>query len=60
MKTPTYAKSEHNAASPVARRANGLRPNAAKALEHRYERRKIRERLRRPDWALNEVDEVFA
>jgi hypothetical protein len=29
-------------------------------LEHRYERRKIREQLRRLDWALNVDGEVFA
>jgi len=60
MKTQTDAKSEHNADSPAARRAGGLRPNAAKAIEHRYERRKIREQLRRLDWALNAEGELFA
>jgi len=60
MKTQTNAKSDHNATSPAARRTSGLRPNAAKAFEHRYERRKIREQLRRLDWALNVEDEIFA
>jgi hypothetical protein len=60
MKTHSNAKSEHNATSPAARRASGLRPSAAKAVEHRYERRKIREQLRRLDWALNVEDEIFA
>jgi hypothetical protein len=36
-----------------------MRPTIARALERRYERRKIREQLRRLDWALN-VDEDFA
>ena len=60
MKTQTNAKSGHNAANPVAKRTSGLRPNAARTLEHRYERRKIREQLRRLDWAINVEDEVFA
>jgi hypothetical protein len=60
MKTNLHAKSDHSAASPGDKRANGLRPNAAKAVEHRYERRKIREQLRRLDWALNAEDELFA
>ena len=60
MKTQTNAKSDHNAASPSARRESGLRPNAAKAIEHRYERRKVREQLRRLDWALNAEGELLA
>jgi hypothetical protein len=60
MKTQTNAKSDHNATSPVAKRTSGLRPNAAKAVEHRYERRKIRERLRRLDWGFTLEDELFA
>jgi len=58
MKTQTNAKSDHSDSSPDARRPGGLRPNAAKAFEHRYERRKIREQLRRLDWALN-VEDAF-
>jgi hypothetical protein len=61
MKTQIQTKSEQNSAtSPATKRASGLRPNAAKAVEHLYERRKIREQLRRLDWALNVEDEVFA
>jgi hypothetical protein len=57
MKTQTHAKSAHNAANPASPRT-GLRASAAKSLEHRYERRKIREQLRRLDWALN-VEDAF-
>jgi len=37
-----------------------VRPNATKTFEHRYERRKIREQLRRLDWVHNWEDEIFA
>jgi len=53
MKIPINAKSIHHAANPVGFRAGGVRSQVAKAFEHRYERRKIREQLRRLDWALN-------
>jgi hypothetical protein len=59
MKTPTNAKSAHNVANPVSQRT-GLRASATKSLEHRYERRKIREQLRRLDWALNVEDGILA
>jgi hypothetical protein len=58
MKTQTNTKSSHNTANPAGPRA-GLRSGTAKALEHRYERRKIREQLRRLDWVANVEDEVF-
>ena len=60
MKTQTNTKSGHGDDSPDAKRASSLRPNAAKVFEHRYERRKIREQLRRLDWMLNAEDQVFA
>jgi hypothetical protein len=37
-----------------------VRPNVTKTFEHRYERRKIREQLRRLDWVLDGRDEIFA
>ena len=60
MKTPINAKSVHNITTPAAQRTGGIRPSVARTLEHRYERRKIREQLRRLDWALNVDGEVFA
>jgi hypothetical protein len=60
MKTQLNAKSELNGVPPSESRAAGIRPHAAKTLEHRSERRKIREHLRRLDWALNVEDEIFA
>jgi len=59
MKTPINAKSAHNVANPDGQHT-GLRTSAAKSLEHRYERRKIREQLRRLDWVLNVQDEILA
>ena len=55
MKPQINAKSAHAAANPASQRT-GSRPSSAKTLEHRYERRKIREQLRRLDWALNGED----
>jgi hypothetical protein len=52
MKTQINAKSVHNVANPADQRTGGIRPAVARTLEHRYERRKIREQLRRLDWAL--------
>ena len=60
MKTPINAKSVPTIASPADARVGGLRPHAAKTFEHRHERRKIREQLRRLDWALNGEEEIFA
>ncbi len=60
MRTPTNAKAGHSTASPVNHRRAGVRPQNARTIEHRTERRKIREHLRRLDWALNVEDEVFA
>jgi len=60
MKTHIPAKSVHNVANSADQRPGGIRPAVARTLEHRYERRKIREQLRRLDWALNVEDEVFA
>jgi len=60
MKTHLHAKSVHNVANPAEERTGGIRPAIARTWEHRYERRKIREQLRRLDWALNVEDEVLA
>ena len=60
MKTSLNIKSGQNSAPSPTARGGGIRPHAAKTLEHRYERRKIREQLRRLDWALNVEDEVIA
>ena len=60
MKTHINAKSGHHAPNPTGERAIGVSAHAAKTFEHRYERRKIHERLRRLDWLLNAEDEIFA
>jgi hypothetical protein len=60
MKTHIHARPVHNVANSDGQRTGGIRPAIARALEHRYERRKIREQLRRLDWALNVEDEVWA
>ena len=60
MKTHNNAKSVHNVANPADQRTGGIRPAVARTLEHRYERRKIREQLRRLDWVLNVEDKIFA
>jgi len=56
MKTPIHTKSTHLIANSTNQRAGGIRPSVARTLEHRYERRKTREQLRRFDWALNADD----
>jgi hypothetical protein len=60
MKTQINAKSGNSVANPAEPRTGGLRPAIARALEHRYERRKIRAQLRRLDWTLNSEDGIFA
>ena len=60
MKTQINARSDQHAADPADQRTGGIRPAAARTLEHRYERRKIREQLRRLDWALNVEDGVYS
>ncbi|HEV2691384.1 MAG TPA: hypothetical protein VG347_00660 [Verrucomicrobiae bacterium] len=60
MKTSSQSKSNHASANPSGSRSAGIQPHSARALEHRYERRKIREQLRRQDWTLNQDDEFFA
>jgi hypothetical protein len=59
MKTQINAKSGQTA-SPTGERPAGIRPHAAKTFEHRSERRKIREQLRRLDSILNGENEIFA
>jgi len=53
MKTHSKSKSTLNASNLSALRVGGISSQAARTLERRYERRKIREQLRRLDWALN-------
>jgi len=60
MKTQINAKPDHNTANSPGQRAAVMRASVAKTFEHRNERRKIREQLRRLDWALNGEDEIFA
>jgi hypothetical protein len=60
LETPINVSSGHYAANPSGQRAIGVRPNVTKTFEHRYERRKIREQLRRLNWVLNVEDEIFA
>jgi hypothetical protein len=60
MKTQNHSKSAQSTSSNSAQRHGGLRHSAAKTIEHRYERRKIREQLRHLDWALIGEDEVIA
>jgi len=60
MKTQINAKSDQAAASPTGQRPAGIRLHAARTLEHRYERRKVREQLRRLDSVLNGENEIFA
>jgi len=52
MKTQTNAKPGSHSTSSAGPRAAVARPSTSKTIEHRYERRKIREQLRRLDWAL--------
>jgi len=56
MKTQINTKFSQLTANPSGFRTSGVRAHAAKTFEHRYERRKIREQLRRLDWALNAED----
>ena len=56
MKTNVTDKSDLHLNTAAGFRAAGVRANSVKALEHRYERRKIREQLRRLDWALHDED----
>jgi hypothetical protein len=60
MKTQNNSKSAPDASSQSNQRHGGLRHSAAKTIEHRYQRRKIREQLRHLDWALNGGDDFFA
>ncbi len=53
MKTAHHTKSVSTGSQTTETRGHSSRHSAAKILEHRYERRKIREQLRRLDWALN-------
>ena len=59
MKTQINTKAAHAAGNSLNQRVGGVRPSVARSLEHRYERRKIREQLRRLDWALNIEEDVI-
>jgi hypothetical protein len=59
MKNPSNAKPSGNSTGPNAQRLAALR-HSAKSIEHRHERRKIREQLRRLDWAPSAEDGIFA
>jgi len=60
MKTQTNAKPGSHSTSSAGPRAAVARPSTSKTIEHRYERRKIREQLRRLDRPLSWENEVFA
>jgi hypothetical protein len=60
MKNQTTAKSGQSTGNPPDQRTAVLRAHAVRTFEHRNERRKIREQLRRLDWALNIEEEIFA
>jgi hypothetical protein len=53
MKINSQTRSSQPSANPAEPRTAGIRQTVARTLGHRYERRKIREQLRRLDWALN-------
>jgi hypothetical protein len=52
MKIQINTKPGSYSTSSASQRAAVARPSTSKTIEHRYERRKIREQLRRLDWAL--------
>jgi len=60
MKTPVNGKVEQNTTSGSQSRAAEFRPHVTKPREHRHERRRLREQLRRLDWLQGAEDEVFA
>jgi len=60
MKTFINAKSEPNPEPAGDARGTVPRPHPSKPFEHRHERRKIREQLRRLNWELTAEDEIYA
>jgi len=60
MKTPVIAKTGQNSANASEPHFAGPRLHASKPIEHRHERRKIREQLRRLNWIPAGEDEIFA
>ncbi|MFZ0828779.1 MAG: hypothetical protein WAO02_15280 [Verrucomicrobiia bacterium] len=60
MKTLINTRSSLDATSVSDHRAAGARPDFTKTFEHRYERRKIREQLRRLDGVPDAEDKNFA
>lgn len=59
MKNQIQARPGNYATANIQRPA-GIRPQTNKSIEHRHERRKIREQLRRADWAPGLEDGIFA
>lgn len=59
MKNQSHARLTASNGSPSAQRG-GARPHNSKSIVHRHERRKIREQLRRADWAPGLEDGIFA
>jgi len=60
MKTQVIARIDQNPEYAGEPRSTEPRPQPSKLIEHRHERRKIREQLRRVNWLLNAEDEIFA
>ncbi len=61
MKTTLHDRTERNAADANASRPAGTRLlHPPKSIEHRHERRKIREQLRRLNWFAGGETEFFA
>jgi hypothetical protein len=58
MKTQINDTSDHGTASPTDQRAARGCAHAARIFEHRNERRKIREQLKRLDWVLDAEDKI--
>jgi len=60
MKKNNILKSGSTTVSPANERPGGAIFRTAKPAEHRHERRKIREQLRRPDLFSEDPDAEFA
>jgi hypothetical protein len=60
MKTTGIAKIGLNQANSEEARPTGSRVHSSKPIEHRHERRKIREQLRRLNWVHSGEEEIFA
>ena len=60
MKTTNHTRIGQQTINASESRTNSERLHTAKPIEHRHERRKIREQLRRLNWLPGAEDEVFA